>query len=84
MGTGVFLTAAWMSDQGIGGSQLWVTFEPDTWGGDPICGAESYNQRLDVADGRRFLGQYLNLPSCGPKAIWSSVQSVVGDHCARR
>lgn len=33
-----------------------------TSGGDPICRAQGYNQRLDVADARRFLGQYLNLP----------------------
>jgi hypothetical protein len=33
-----------------------------TSGGDAICRAQSYNQRLDVADARAFLGQYLNLP----------------------
>ena len=33
-----------------------------TTGGDRVCRAESYNQRLDVADARAFLGQYLNLP----------------------
>jgi hypothetical protein len=33
-----------------------------TTGGDPNCRAESYNQRLDVADARAFLGLYLNLP----------------------
>jgi hypothetical protein len=31
-------------------------------GGDAICRAENYNQRLDVADARAFLGQYLSLP----------------------
>jgi hypothetical protein len=33
-----------------------------TTGGDARCRAENYNQRLDVADARAFLGQYLNLP----------------------
>jgi hypothetical protein len=33
-----------------------------TSGGDPICRAEGYNQRLDVPDARAFLGQYLSLP----------------------
>lgn len=33
-----------------------------TTGGDAICRAENYNQRLDVADARAFLGQYLTLP----------------------
>ena len=33
-----------------------------TTGGDAYCRAENYNQRLDVADARAFLGQYLNLP----------------------
>jgi len=31
-------------------------------GGDAICRAQSHGQRLDVADARAFLGQYLNLP----------------------
>jgi hypothetical protein len=31
-------------------------------GGDAICRAENYNQRLDVADARAFLGRYLALP----------------------
>ena len=31
-------------------------------GGDPNCRARGYNQRLDVADARAFLGQYLTLP----------------------
>lgn len=31
-------------------------------GGDAICRAENYNQRLDVADARAFLGRYLQLP----------------------
>jgi hypothetical protein len=33
-----------------------------TTGGDRFCRAENYNQRLDVADARAFLGQYLTLP----------------------
>lgn len=33
-----------------------------TTGGDRVCRAENFNQRLDVADARAFLGQYLNLP----------------------
>lgn len=33
-----------------------------TTGGDPVCRAENYNQRLDVADARAFLGAYLSLP----------------------
>jgi hypothetical protein len=33
-----------------------------TTGGDRICRAENYNQRIDVADARAFLGQYLILP----------------------
>jgi len=33
-----------------------------TTGGDRYCRAENYNQRLDVADARALLGQYLNLP----------------------
>jgi len=33
-----------------------------TSGGDAICRAQNYNQRLDVADARAFLGQYLQLP----------------------
>jgi len=33
-----------------------------TTAGDRVCRAESYNQRIDVADARAFLGQYLNLP----------------------
>jgi hypothetical protein len=33
-----------------------------TSGGDAICRAENYNQRLDVADARAFLGRYLSLP----------------------
>jgi hypothetical protein len=32
-----------------------------TSGGDAICRAENYNQRLDVPDARAFLGQYLEL-----------------------
>ena len=31
-------------------------------GGDAICRAQNYNQRLDVADARAFLGRYLQLP----------------------
>jgi len=31
-------------------------------GGDAVCRAENFNQRIDVADARAFLGQYLNLP----------------------
>ena len=31
-------------------------------GGDAICRAENYNQRLDVADARAFLGRHLALP----------------------
>jgi hypothetical protein len=33
-----------------------------TTGGDRVCRAENFNQRIDVADARAFLGQYLNLP----------------------
>jgi hypothetical protein len=33
-----------------------------TTGGDRVCRAENYNQRLDVADARAFLGTYLTLP----------------------
>lgn len=33
-----------------------------TTGGDAVCRAENYNQRLDVADARAFLGTYLTLP----------------------
>jgi hypothetical protein len=33
-----------------------------TSGGDPICRAENYNQRLDLPDARAFLGKYLRLP----------------------
>jgi hypothetical protein len=31
-------------------------------GGDAVCRAENYSQRLDIADARAFLGQYLELP----------------------
>jgi len=31
-------------------------------GGDATCRAQSHSQRLDLADARAFLGQYLNLP----------------------
>jgi hypothetical protein len=34
-----------------------------TSGADNRCRAENYNQRLDAADARAFLGQYLELPS---------------------
>ena len=33
-----------------------------TTGGDAVCRAENFNQRIDVADARAFLGQHLNLP----------------------
>jgi hypothetical protein len=31
-------------------------------GGDAICRAQNYNQRLDVPDARAFLGHYVQLP----------------------
>jgi hypothetical protein len=31
-------------------------------GGDAVCRAQNYSQRLDIADARAFLGQYLELP----------------------
>ena len=31
-------------------------------GGDAVCRAQNYSQRLDIADAREFLGQHLELP----------------------
>jgi hypothetical protein len=33
-----------------------------TTGGDAVCRAQNYSQRLDIADARVFLAQYLELP----------------------
>ena len=47
-----------------------------TTSGDRFCRAESYDQRIDVADARAFLGHYLNLPQAAAQDARRELRSL--------